>query len=129
MGMARKTLSSAPVAVVFLFLTFQAGCSDLGDAYGSNDCLIVAAKAQYSLPRSTWSRLLVVRYGAGSLQHVYLVYSADGVTLTTFDSAQGTRHIQTGERAADRLARIVDPRAHSGWFIEDNANNRHLTAN
>src|SRR5438067_8686541 len=114
MGMNRRIFPGVLVVVVSLFLTFQVGCSDLGDAYTSNDCLIVAAKAQYSLPRSTWSRLLVVRYGTGSLQHVYLVYSADGVTLTTFDSAQGTRHIQTRERAADRLARIVDPWARSG---------------
>ncbi|MBW0000787.1 MAG: hypothetical protein JO015_16950 [Verrucomicrobia bacterium] len=116
-------------AAAVLLVASLAGCAGLGDSYVANDCLIVAAKAQFSLPPSTWNRLLVVRYGQSSLQHVYLVYSRGDGMLTAFDSAYGTRQIATTERDADRLARLVDPLARSGWFVEDNAGNRHLAAN
>lgn len=116
-------------ATSLLLLASLAGCSALGDGYGTNDCLIVAAKAQYSLPPSTWSRLLVVRYDRGSLQHVYLVYSRGDGKLTAFDSAYGTRQIATNERDPNRLALLVDPLARSGWFVEDSAGNRHLAVN
>lgn len=125
--LTRARCSAAAAAV--LAVASLAGCTGLGGTYVANDCLIVAAKAQFSLPRSTWSRLLVVRYGESSLQHVYLVYSGGDGMLTAFDSAYGTRRIATTERDADRLARLVDPLARSGWFVEDNAGNRHLAAN
>jgi hypothetical protein len=117
------------VAAGILLVAFLAGCTALGDSYAANDCLIVAAKAQFSLPPSTWSRLLVVQYGQNSLQHVYLVYSRGDGALTAFDSVYGTRRIATGERDANRLARLVDPFARSGWFVEDNAGNRQIAAN
>ena len=112
-----------------LLLASLAGCMATGDSYVANDCLIVAAKAQYSLPSSTWSRLLVVRYGPASLQHVYLVYSRGDGTLIAFDSVHGTRRIATRERDANRLAPLVDPFAQSGWFVEDNAGNQPIAAN
>jgi hypothetical protein len=124
-----KTRAGCIVVSGVLFLASLAGCTAVDDTYAANDCLIVAAKAQLSLPPSTWSRLLVVRYGQTSLQHVYLVYDHGDGTLTAFDSVHGTRQIATGERDPNRLARLVDPFACSGWFIEDNAGNRHLAAN
>ena len=117
------------IAAGALLLASLAGCTGIGDTYVANDCLIVAAKAQFSLPPSTWSRLLVVRYDLSSLQHVYLVYSRGDGMLTAFDSAHGTRQIATSERDANRLAPLVDPFARSGWFVEDNAGNRQMAAN
>jgi hypothetical protein len=125
----RAGSGASAVAAGVLLAIFLSGCMTPGGNYGANDCLIVAAKAQFSLPPSTWSRLLVVGYGQGTLQHVYLVYSRGDGTLTVFDSAYGTRRIATRERDANRLARLVDPMACSGWFVEDNAGNRQLAAN
>jgi hypothetical protein len=122
---AGRTVMAAGV----LPLAFLAGCTGLDGAYVANDCLIVAAKAQCSLPPTTWSRLLVVRYGLTSLQHVYLVYSRGDGMLTAFDNVHGTRQIATRERDANRLAPLVDPFARSGWFVEDNAGNRQIAAN
>lgn len=116
-------------AAGILLLALLTGCAEVGGAYAANDCLIVAAKAQYSLPPSTWSRLLVVRYGLSSLQHVYLVYSRGDGLLIAFDSVYGTRRIATSERDANRLAPLVDPFARSGWFVEDNAGNRQIAVN
>ena len=124
-----KTRAGGLVVCGMLLLASLAGCTGIGDTYAANDCLIVAAKAQFSLPPSTWSRLLVVRYGMASLQHVYLVYSRGDGMLTAFDSVHGTHQFATSERDANRLARLVDPFARSGWFIEDNAGNRHIAAN
>ena len=92
-----------------------------------NDCLIVAAKAQYELSPTTWSRLLVVRYDAYRLQHVYLVY-ATGDGILSYDSIHGTRRFHTNVRDASALAQIVDPRASSGWYVEENSTNRNLLA-
>jgi hypothetical protein len=124
-----KTRTGYIVVSGVLLLASLAGCTALDDTYAANDCLIAAAKAQVFLPPSTWSRLLVVRYGQTSLQHVYLVYDRGNGTLTAFDSVHGTRPLATSERDPNRLARLVDPFARSGWFIEDDAGNRHLPAN
>jgi hypothetical protein len=93
-----------------------------------NDCLIVAAKAQYQLSPTMWSRLLVVRYDAYRLQHVYLVYAVGPGEILSFDSVHGTQRHHTDVRTASALARIVDPRAAWGWYVEENANNRNLLA-
>jgi hypothetical protein len=114
-----------PVAAAFLLLLLAPG---MGRAAAVNDCLIVAAKAQYDLPPGTWSRLLVVRYGGNALQHVYLVYGQADGALVAFDGAYGTRRLATAERDPNRLARLVDPFAQSGWFVEDNAGQRPLAS-
>jgi hypothetical protein len=92
-----------------------------------NDCLIVAAKAQYELSPTVWSRLLVVRYDAFQLQHVYLVY-ASGDEIFSYDSIHGTRRFHTNVRGASALAQIIDPRASWGWYVEENSTNRNLLA-
>ena len=114
-------------ALLFLLAALLLLAPGMGRA-AVNDCLIVAAKAQYALPPGTWSRLLVVRYGANALQHVYLVYGQADGALVAFDSAYGTRRLATAERDPNRLARLVDPFAQSGWFVEDNAGQRPLAA-
>jgi hypothetical protein len=93
-----------------------------------NDCLIIAAKAQYQLDPTIWSRLLVVRYSANQLQHVYLVYTTKEGDLLSFDNTFGTRRFRTASRNPSELARIVDPRASWGWYVEENTNNRTLLA-
>jgi hypothetical protein len=97
-------------------------------ASAANDCLIVAAKAQYQLDPAIWSRLLVVRYSANQLQHVYLVYTAKDGELLSFDNTFGTRRFHTTSRDPSELARIVDSRASWAWYVEENSNNRNLFA-
>jgi hypothetical protein len=131
-----------PVIIVFmsipsplkLFLTV-AGCGSLlfaglsAEAGVVNDCLISAAKAQYQLSPGTWSRLLIVRYSDARLQHAYLVYQGEKGDLVAFDNVHGVNHFRTPERNSSALARIIDPKAKWGWYVEDNANNPHLAAN
>jgi hypothetical protein len=117
-----------------LFLTV-AGCGSLlfagpsAEAGAVNDCLISAAKAQYLLSSGTWSRLLIVRYSDVGLQHAYLVYQGEKGDLVAFDNVHGVNHYRTPERNSSALARIIDPKAKWGWYVEDNANNPHLAAN
>jgi hypothetical protein len=94
-----------------------------------NDCLIAAARAQFELNPRTWNRLLIVRYGDRQLQHAYLVYADEAGGVVAYDNVHGTRHFQTNERSATPLSRLIDPWAKWGWYIEDNAHNRHLAAN
>jgi hypothetical protein len=72
-----------------------------------NDCLIAAAKAQYELSPKIWSRLLVVRYAADRLQHVYLVFAVGNDEIFAFDNSCGTRRFHTDVRSASALARTV----------------------
>jgi hypothetical protein len=70
----------------------------IAGSFAVNDCLIVAAKAQYELSPAIWSRLLVVRYDAHRLQHVYLVYAIGTDEIFSFDSVHGTQRFHTGTR-------------------------------
>jgi hypothetical protein len=94
-----------------------------------NDCLIAAARAQFELSPRTWNRLLIVRYANRQLQHAYLVYTDQAGELVAYDNIHGTRRFQTSERSATPLSRLIDPWAKWGWYVEDNAHNRHLAAN
>jgi hypothetical protein len=125
--MAQKlttTLSLCLAGLCFFFATQPTSAAPAP----INDCLIVAAKAQYGLNPLIWSRLLVVRYDSYRLQHVYLVYAVGTDEISSFDSIHGTRHFHTGARGASELARFIDPRATSGWFVEENTSNRTLFA-
>jgi hypothetical protein len=123
--MAKKFIATLTLCLAAFFLATQP--ANAGSAV-VNDCLIVAAKAQYELSPAIWSRLLVVRYDAHSLQHVYLVYALGNDELLSFDSIYGTRRFHTVSRSASELARVVDPRASWGWYVEENTNNRNLFA-
>ncbi len=123
--MAKNLIAMLTLCLVGFFLVIQPANAGFGAV---NDCLIIAAKAQYELSPAIWSRLLVVRYDARSLQHVYLVYALGTDELLSFDSIYGTRKFHTAARSASELARIVDPRASWGWYVEENTNNRNLFA-
>jgi hypothetical protein len=124
--MAKKPISTFSVGMAgLLFITTQPA---MPGSMAVNDCLIVAAKAQYELSAAIWSRLLVVRYDASRLQHVYLVYATATDEIASFDSVHGTRRFHTEARSASELARIIDPHAIWGWYVEENANNRNLFA-
>jgi hypothetical protein len=120
---------SWPFLSLFLLLSGLTGCADRFGSEPENDCLIVAAKAQVALPPHIWNRLLVVRYDDASLQHVYLVYETSPVSIVVFDNSHGTRHLNTSVRDSSALARLIDPFAKWGWYIEDNAHRRHLAFN
>ncbi len=128
-NMKARLVGVARLSALAGLLAFATACAGIGDSAATNDCLIVAARAQFALPSATWSRLLVVRYGAASLQHVYLVYDGTDGMLHSFDSVRGEQRFRTADRSATGLARVVDPLSRSGWYIEDNAGNRHLAAN
>jgi hypothetical protein len=123
--MAKKPFLTLSLCLVGLFLQLS---PQSARANATNDCLIVAAKAQYQLDPGIWSRLLVVRYSANQLQHVYLVYTTQTGELLSFDNTFGTRRFRTASRNPAELARIVDPRASWGWYVEENTSNRNLYA-
>jgi len=125
--MAKKLTVALHLCLTGLLLFFAAQVANAHSA-AVNDCLIVAAKAQYGLNPLIWNRLLVVRYDSRRLQHVYLVYAGGADQIFSFDSIHGTQRFHTRSRDASELARVIDPRATWGWFVEENTGNRHLFA-
>ena len=99
-----------------LILPLLSGCADTN---ATNDCLIQAVRAKSELPRDAWSRVLLVKYGGGSMGHAYTVFELPGHRVFAYDSILGSRRIAPRSLYLADLVTAVDRRAVTGNFLEE----------